>query len=291
MVAIFLMSLALHAAPPAEAQFALLGYSPELKAVFAQDFMVPDDGHCVSYILDLDKKIKFILPAIEGVHQAVVEAGGDEEAASCATREFEGQLEIKLKADKDVIAPFEKANWKKALPGFKDMSITSLGAWLHKQRPKWHPELAAKLYELGVQAGEDKDWLDGFSALVIAAEWKPGYLSKEGKARADQITQIGEELVKAGDGASVGKAILAWEMAVRLDPGQARAYLDLGKQDRGGFERRARLVLKALRANPVMTTRAFREDSGFADLRCEKKAEHARHLLPSELIKDLKCSS
>lgn len=280
-----------------ETQFDILGYSPELNVYFAQRYDVPDSGKCASYILDLDKKTKFTLPTVPGVGEAVLGAGGDEEAASCYTREFEGQLEIKLKTGKTYSAEekaradeLSRADWKRPLPGYKDATVPSLGGWLRAHRPKWHPELAAKLYETGVSAAEDKDWLDGFSALVISSDWKPGYSTKAGRARAEKLVIQAEKMSgNKGDKVAGAKAILALETAVRLDPKNARAWLDLAELGRGGFDRAGRLVAKALTLDPVMATRAFRESEGFYSLRCDKKAESARRALPAELVKDLNC--
>jgi hypothetical protein len=293
-----LLSSILAGAAPVESQFDILGYSPELGVIFAQSYVIPDNGKCVSFILDLEKKTKFSLPPLVGVHEAIVASGEDEEGSSCQLREFAAALEIKLKTaktytpeEKKLVDPVASVNWKKTLPGFKDGSVGSLGAFLRTYRPQWHPEMAAKVYDLGAAEAEDKDWMDGFSSMVIAAEWKPGYTTKEGRERSKQAVSEAEKLsLEKADAKAQAKSVLALEMAVRLDPKNARALLALAKVEAGGFERRAKLVGKALAADPVMTTRAYREDTGFADLRCSSKAVFARKGLPEELTKDLKCS-
>src|SRR5579871_1537272 len=114
-------------AAPVETQFDILGYSPELNAIFVQSYAVPDNGKCVGYIIDLDKKTKFVLPPLVGVQKAIVGVGEDEEGSSCQLREIEAPLEIKLKtaktytdAEKKLVDSISGANWKKPLPGFKN---------------------------------------------------------------------------------------------------------------------------------------------------------------------------
>jgi hypothetical protein len=191
-----------------------------------------------------------------------------------------------------LIAPLATANWKKPLAGFKDATVPSLGAFLRLHRAHWRPEMAAKIYDLGASEAADQDWVDGLSAMLIAADWKPGYSTKTGREQAKQTVKDAEKLsTSKADGKSRAQAVLALEMAVRLDPKSAAALLALAKEPSGGYGPRVKLIGRALKSDPVMTTREYREDEAFVDLRCGTKAASARKALPDELTKDLRCEN
>lgn len=282
-----LLSTALAAEKPVT-ELEVRGYSPELNAIFANVYSVPDDGKCKSYILDFEKKTRFTLGPQPDIAKAVVALGEDNELSSCQLRSFDAQLEIKPKTSK-TFTPEEKAkyeqyntaDWKKPIAGFKDKPAASLGAWLKKERPSFQPDLAKKLFELGYQEAEDGNWLDSYDALVIAADLNPKLANKESRA---VLKKVEDKAAKE----SSPKALIMWEIATRLDPKAARPMLGLAAA--GVAPARAfKLIQKALAADAVLTTRTYREAAEFKELRCDPKHASARKTLPGTLIQDVNC--
>ena len=283
------------------ATFDFLGYSPELNVAFAQSFKMPDDQKCTGYILDFDKHIKFAMGPVVDVAPALVAAGEDEEGASCQLRDFAGQLELTLRTEKTfneterkLLAPFLKADWKGKLEGFKNGNVNSLGLFLRVHRPKWNPELSQKVFALGTTEAEDKNWVDAFAALLIANPWKPGFATKESRERSRLISETSEKATLdpavMNDKKERAKLLLSEVVATRLDPKNARPWLNLAKLPELGFARRALLVSRALGLDPVMATKAYRESDALKDLRCDPKATGARKVLPAEMVGDPRCS-
>ena len=285
---IFSFLTSLHAQNP-EVIYEVVGFSPELNAVFAVNFEAPDNRKCQSYILDLDKKKRFILPPQPDIAKAVVAMGEEDERSSCALRSFDVQLELKLKnikslspEEKKALEPLMAATTNQPALGFKDTPISSLGAWLKTQRPKWSTPMAQKLYDLGALEAEDSNWLDSHDALVIAADLKPGISSAEGIDRAKHA------MAKAAQETSA-KSVMIWEVATRLDPKSAAAALGLAGCPEVAPERAMKMVQKALALDPVLTTRTYREEAAFKTLRCESKLKRWRARLPGSLTQGVDC--
>ncbi|MBX3021940.1 MAG: hypothetical protein KF799_09715 [Bdellovibrionales bacterium] len=289
LLSLLAFSFCAHAADPPTTETEVMGYSPELGALFAQVYGVPDNGKCVSYILDFSKKIRFVLRAQPDIAKAVVALGEDDERSSCQLRSFDAQLEIKLKTAKTMSAEekskyegYNSSNWSQPIEGFKDKTVNSFGQWLRKERPAYAPGLADKLFELGTTEAEDGNWLDSYDALVIATELKPQVASKEARTVAAKVME------KTASEKNSDKARMMYEVVTRLDARAARPLLKLASSGIG-YERAVALVEKALKIDPVATTRAYREDAAFSDLRCHEKAAAARKRLPEALIQDVNC--
>lgn len=263
----------------------VVGYSPELNAVFASVFAVPDDGRCRSYILDLDRHARVALPPVPDVAKAVVAVGEDDERSSCALRAFDAQLELKMKTPKTASTDEKKlfeGDWSKPRAGFKDETSPSLGAWLRKARPAFATrELSAKLLDLGVAEAGDHNWLDAYDALTIATEMQPKLSSKESRDAARAVVAQAEK-------ESGAKAGLMWEVARLLDPGAIRPKLMVAAASREPA-RAAGLILQALGLDSILTTRTFREAPELRALRCDPAAAITRRKLPPALVADLNC--
>lgn len=278
------MILALLAAAALAGETEVMGYSPELNAVFAQVYPVPDDGRCRSFVLDLERKTKTQIAPVPHVAKSVVAVGEDDERSSCGLRAFDAQLELKLKTPKTATGEektYFDADWSKPIAGFKDEWSASFGQWLRKARPGFAtPALTNKVFELGVTEAEDANWLDAYDALEIATEIKPKLATADSRKVARMVVEKAEK-------ENGPKAALMWEVATRLDPGAARPKLKAA----AGSEpaRAASLVGEALKLDPILTTRTFREDPAFRALRCDAKSEGARRKLPAALVADPKC--
>lgn len=266
----------------------ILGYSPELNAFFAQVYRVPDNGRCASYIVDLDKKIRFVLPPQPDIAPSVVAMGEDNERSSCALRAFEAQLDLKLKTPKTMsveeksrLEPLLSADWGKPVAGYRDRAAGGLGQWLMAHRPTFAAAVAPKLFELGVIESADGHWLDAYDALMIAVDIKSGLASPESRKQAAQVAAKATK-------ESGPKALLMWEVVSRLDSRAVKPLLRLAASG-VGVRRAERLVTRALAVDPVLATRLFREDAEFAALRCEAKFAPARAKWPQALVQDSKC--
>jgi hypothetical protein len=276
------------AADPPSTETEVMGYSPELNAVFAQVFRVPDDGKCKGYILDFEKKIRFIVPPQPDIAKSVVALGEDDERSSCQLRAFDAQLELKLKTTK-TFTPEEKAKydqyykteWSKPVAGFKDKPIASLGVWLKSQRPSYQPGLADKVYQLGTEEAADGNWLDSYDALVIATELQPFMATKDSREAAKKASDKAAKETGA-------KALIIWDIVNKLDPRAARPMLKLAGSGIGA-DRAFHFIEKALKIDPVLTTRMYREDADFKDLRCSPRHAAARKKLPPSLTQDASC--
>lgn len=290
---LFACWMAVRVSAATETTSALIGYSPELNALFWQTFSVPDDGRCIGYILDLDKKVKWTLPPQADIRAGVVAMGEGDELSSCALRAFDVQLELKLKTEqkfepelKQKLEPYLSVNWSKSISGFGNKSISSMGLWLKSERASWAKGKAAKLFELGATEAEDSNWLDAYDALALATDLDPKMTStsKEMKDLANKIRE------KAASETNAAKAELIFEVAIKLNAKDVSSQLHLAPLlVRNNPERAFRFVQKSLSLDPVLTTRIYREDASFSELRCDPKFERNRKRLPEVLVQGVNC--
>lgn len=236
------------------------------------------------------KKQRFILPSQPDISASVVALGEENERSSCQMRSFDAQLEIKMKTAKNMTPEekskydvYIKADWSKPIEGFADKRVSSLGQWIRQQRPSYSPGLQAKLFSLGAEEAQDGNWLDSYDALIIAEGLKGGTSTKESRQIA---TKVADKAAKE----TGAKALMLWEIVTRLDPKAARPMLKLAASG-VGHDRAANLVQKALKIDPVVTTRSYREEPEFRDLRCNPKAARVRKTLPERLTEGVDCAA